>query len=202
MASRIEAHPDNVGASLFGGIVVAYWDGERAEYIRLNPPEKLKVLAVIPDFQLSTHEARNALPQQVSLQDAVFNVSHSSLLVAALAQGNLDMIRHAMKDQLHQPYRASLVPGMEDILARAVEHGALGVALSGAGPTMLALVDADADSKQLEQLETFMQGRFADEGIQVQLRWLQPEAQGVRVLSDLDASLDLTQIVTKGDIHA
>ncbi|MNI42423.1 Homoserine kinase [compost metagenome] len=179
MATRLEKHPDNVGASLFGGIVVAFWDGERAEYIRLEPDAHLEALVAIPTFQLSTDKARNVLPQEVALKDAVFNLGHSSLLVAALSTGNLEMIRHAMKDMLHQPHRAALIPGMAGILEKATEHGALGAALSGAGPTMLALVDAR--SSQKDELESFLKESFLAEGIDAQTCWLKPNREGVRV---------------------
>jgi homoserine kinase len=190
IATRLEKHPDNVGASLFGGIVVAFWDGLRAESIRLEPGADLEVLVAIPAFQLSTEKARSVMPQQVSMKDAVFNLSHSSLLVAALSTGNLGMIRHAMKDALHQPYRAALIPGMTTILEQADQHGALGVALSGAGPTMLALVDARSERKA--ELETFLKETLFKEGIEAEMLWLKPSCEGVTTagLSASDANLD------------
>lgn len=199
IASRLEKHPDNVGASLFGGIVVAFWDGERAEYIRLEPNARLEVLVAIPRFQLSTEKARHALPQQVSMQEAVFNLSHSSLLTAAFATGNLAMIKHAMKDALHQPYRAALVPGMEKILREATERGALGVALSGAGPTMLALVDAA--SPERKGLERFLQDTFRAAGVEADTMWLKPAAKGVEILTAEAESGTLFQNV-KGEVRA
>lgn len=198
IATRIEEHPDNVGASLFGGIVVAYWDGERAEKLVLKPHERLQALAVIPQFQLSTEKARHALPRQLSMKDAVFNVGHSSLLVAALAQGDLGMIRHAMKDALHQPYRAALVPGMERILREGVDHGALGVALSGAGPTMLALVDS-ANREGAQQLEAFMMNTFREQGIEAKSLWLMPEPTGAQIFTDFDEQSPLTETSSKGE---
>ncbi|UJF36424.1 homoserine kinase [Paenibacillus hexagrammi] len=179
IATRLEKHPDNVGASLFGGIVVAFWDGDRAEYIRLEPDEHLEALVAIPAFQLSTEKARGVMPQQVSMKDAVFNLSHSSLLVAALSTGNLDMIRHAMKDALHQPYRAPLIPGMSKILEEAVQHGALGAALSGAGPTILTLMDSRSGRK--EELEAFLKDTLKAEHIEAEALWLKPSREGVTV---------------------
>ena len=111
MATELERHPDNVGASLFGGLVVTFWDGERTEYIRIVPDDRLEVLVAIPEFELSTKKSRNVLPERVALKDAVFNVSHSSLLVAAFCTGQYDKIRYAMKDALHQPYRSPLKIG-------------------------------------------------------------------------------------------
>lgn len=182
IASKLEQHPDNVGASLFGGIIAACWDGERAEYIRLPPHEQIEVLAAIPDFQLSTSKARNVLPAEIRLKEAVFNIGHASLLVAALAAGNLPMIRHAMKDCLHQPHRAALIPGMERILHEAADHGALGAALSGAGPTMLALVDARSEQKK--DLEQFLLETFAREGVTAKTLWLHPDLAGARELEE------------------
>lgn len=83
MATAIEDHPDNVGASLFGGFITAVWDGEHADYVRMEPHEDLEVLVVIPDFQLKTSEARKVLPEKIGRKDAVYNISRSSLLVAA-----------------------------------------------------------------------------------------------------------------------
>ncbi|SFE24595.1 homoserine kinase [Paenibacillus catalpae] len=176
LATKLEGHPDNVGASLFGGIVVSAWDGERADYVRLEPHAKLETLVAIPAFQLSTEKARHALPSQISMADAVFNVGRSSLLVAALASGELGLIRHAMRDRLHQPYRAPLIPGMSAILEHAADYGALGAALSGAGPTLIAFVDAD--SKDKPQLEQFLLATLKQEGIEAETMWLKPSAEG------------------------
>ncbi|MGG1555745.1 homoserine kinase [Paenibacillus ferrarius] len=194
MASRLEKHPDNVGASLYGGIVVAFWDDERAESIRLEPDSRLDVLVAIPEFQLSTEKARGVMPTQVAMKDAVYNLSHSSLLVAALATGNLGMIRHAMKDRLHQPYRASLIPGMQTLLDESENYGALGVALSGAGPTMLALVDAESDRKT--ELEAFLRGTLAKEGISAKLLWLKP-CDGVTATLLAEGDEGLRRLVEK-----
>ncbi|TVY11923.1 homoserine kinase [Paenibacillus cremeus] len=201
MATELEQHPDNVGASLFGGLVVAFWDGTRAEHIRVEPNPQLEVLVAIPHFQLSTEKARGVLPRQQSLENAVFNVGHSSVLVAALCTGRLDMIARAMKDALHQPYRAPLVPGLAKILAEATNHGALGVALSGAGPTMLALVDRSSTRKA--ELEQFMLGTLRQEGIEATLMWLNPDKPGVQVetLTAEDERCTLLEIV-KGGVNA
>ncbi|WP_419872196.1 homoserine kinase [Candidatus Pristimantibacillus sp. PTI5] len=179
IATALEGHPDNVGASLFGGIVVSAWDGERADYIRIEPDRRLKTLVAIPAFQLSTEKARHALPSQISMADAVFNVGRSSLLVAALAGGDLGMIRHAMKDRLHQPYRAALIPGMATILEHAVEYGALGVALSGAGPTLIAFAEDKAETE--ETLEQFLLDTLKQEGIEAKTLWLSPCVHGPQI---------------------
>ncbi|MFD2329754.1 homoserine kinase [Cohnella sp. GCM10020058] len=186
MATALEKHPDNVGASIYGGMIAAAWDGQRAEAVRFDPPAALRFLAAIPAFELATKSARGVLPRQVAREDAVFNVAHSSLLTAALATGRLDVLRHALRDKLHQPYRAPLIPGMERMLREAPEHGALGAVLSGAGPTLLALADADADALGLE---AFVREALAEAGVQAELRWLSPDLAGpaIRLLQAGDA---------------
>jgi len=179
IASDLEGHPDNVGACLFGGIVAASWDGVRARHVRLDPPPNLEVLVAIPSFHLPTERARHALPDSYSRRDAVFNIGRSSLLVAALAAGRLDLLGFAMQDKLHQPYRAALIPGMAKILAEAPEHGALGAALSGAGPTMLAFVDAESPRKA--ELERFLVRTFAAENIAAETLWLKPAPAGPEI---------------------
>lgn len=140
MATELEGHPDNVTPALLGGITVAVRDQGEVFHTSVRPPRPLHVAMAIPDFHVPTEEARRVLPQQVSLQDAAYNLGHSSLLVASLAAGRWDLLRVAMRDRLHQPYRQSLVPGMEEAFRAAEASGASGVALSGSGPTVLALV--------------------------------------------------------------
>jgi homoserine kinase len=178
LATGLEKHPDNVGASLFGGIITAVWDGVHAEHVRIEPPEDLEILVVIPEFELSTSKARGVLPSSVSVADAVFNISRTSLLTAALASGRLDLVGTAMQDRLHQPYRAALVPGMEKLLAEAPDHGALGIALSGAGPTLLAMVDRRESRKN--ELEAFLLDTMMEQGITARTCWLTPCNAGVR----------------------
>ena len=183
MATGIEDHPDNVGASLYGGIITAIWDGVHAECIRFDPPEDLEVLVVVPDFELQTSEARKVLPDHISRKDAVYNVSRASFLIGALAGGRMDLIGKAMSDRLHQPYRAPLIQGMTRILEEAANHGALGVALSGAGPTLLALVDRHESRKN--ELEAFLLNTMRAEGINASAKWLLPDVEGVVEISGM-----------------
>lgn len=179
LATELEGHPDNVGAALYGGIIVAISEGAHVHHIPITPPEGLDVVLAIPNYRLSTAEARSVLPQSVALQDAVFNVSHASLLVATLASGKIDMIAAAMHDRLHQPYRAGLIAGLHHILREAQQHGALGVALSGAGPTILAFSDRRAEHKQ--ELIAFLQATLHDEGVEARILDLQPTRTGAIV---------------------
>ncbi|MBU8714808.1 MULTISPECIES: homoserine kinase [Brevibacillus] len=180
-ATALEGHPDNVGASLFGGIIVATMPEtieEPVPYVRFSPPAGLQTLVVIPDFMLETTKARNVLPQVYSKEDVVYNVGHSSLLVAALAQGRLDLMGRAMSDRLHQPYRAKLVPGLNEILDKATEHGAVGAALSGAGPTILCFFSS---AEEEGQLRAFVDRVMKGHGIAYRVMILQPDENGVQV---------------------
>ncbi len=149
IAAREEGHPDNVAPALFGGIVVATLDKLGTHYIRLDPPANLGVTVLIPDFELSTSKARAVLPKEYSRADAVHALSHAALLASALSVGRLDLLQHAMQDYIHQIWRAPLVPGLSDILESAHKYGALGAALSGAGPTVLCFHDTRQPTTEL-----------------------------------------------------
>jgi homoserine kinase len=172
VAAREEGHPDNVAPALFGGIVVATLDRLGTHYVRLDPPAHLGVTVLIPDFELSTSKARAVLPKEYSRADAVHALSHAALLAAALAQGRLDLLRHAMQDYIHQIWRAPLVPGLSDILEEAHRYGALGAALSGAGPTVLCFHDTREETGRLHAYlhgvmnKNGLSGRVLDLGIE------------------------------------
>lgn len=178
-ASR-EGHADNVAAALFGGIVITAMDGENVSYVRISPPDNLKAVVAIPDFQLPTAEARRVLPSSYSREDAVYAISRAALLAAALASGNTTVLHEAMKDRLHQPYRIKLVPGLEEILKGARRYGALGAALSGAGPAVLALTEGPD-----EPLKEFMKTAFLKNGINCQTLTLFPDLHGVVVKEEM-----------------
>lgn len=137
-AAEFDGHPDNVAASLLGSLVVSVMKAGEVHTLKLDCGTDLHVVVAIPDFALSTKEARQVLPKTVALKDAIYNVSHSSLLVAAVATGNFDMLSLAMNDRLHQPYRSRLIRGFDDVAEAATQAGALSVALSGAGPSIAA----------------------------------------------------------------
>lgn len=162
VAAREEGHPDNVAPALFGGIVVATLDRLGTHYVRLDPPAHLGVTVLIPEFELSTSKARAVLPREYSRADTVHALSHAALLAAALAQGRLELLRHAMQDYVHQIWRAPLVPGLSDILEEAHLHGALGAALSGAGPTVLCFHDTRGPTAPLHR---YLHGVMARSGL-------------------------------------
>jgi homoserine kinase len=133
LATELEGHPDNVAAALNGGFVVCA-DGEAA---RFDAPTGLEALAVVPHDAVRTHAARAALPAEVPLTEAVFNVAHGALLTLGLARGDWDLVARGLHDRLHQSRRAHLFPRSYELALRARELGALGATISGAGPTVL-----------------------------------------------------------------
>ena len=146
-AREFEPHPDNLAAALRGGLVAATEaaDGDiLTAKLRVN--DGARAIVVIPAFELPTEKARAVLPQTYSRKDAVYNIQRSAMTIAALTTGNWPVLQEAMRDRIHQPYRAPLIPGFEEIL-RLTTPGLLGVALSGAGPTVFALANpADAET--------------------------------------------------------
>jgi len=140
-AARLEGHPDNVAACVLGSIVASAIDsGGVARTVRLNMPAQFGVGVVVPDFILPTSQARAALPDCYPRSDAIFNVQRAALLIAALATGSASAFPAALEDRFHQPYRAPLVPGLDDIL-KLRAPGLLGCVLSGAGPSILVFYE-------------------------------------------------------------
>jgi homoserine kinase len=143
VCAALEGHPDNVAPAVLGGFTASVMCGSEPLTSSFALPENVHILVAVPDFELKTSEARAALPAQYSREDMVFNLSRSALWVAAVASGRLEWLREACRDRLHQPYRARLVPGLEDAIDAALSGGALAAFLSGAGPSLGALVTAD-----------------------------------------------------------
>jgi len=148
IAVEMEGHPDNVAPAFLGGMVVGASDGKRFEHVRIDVSEKLEFLALIPDFPLATSNARAVLPSAYTKEQAVFNCSRVALLVSSMMSGNFDALQVAMQDKIHQPYRKILIPGMEYIFEKALELGAYGVYLSGAGPTIMVVCPKNSGIKE------------------------------------------------------
>ena len=178
IASEIEGHPDNVVPAMLGGITLCCGVNGKTIYRKIEPPTEIVGIAVVPSFELSTKAAREALPQMVPLRDAVFNLGNLSLLLYAFQECDLQLIKEAMGDRLHQPYRLPLVPGMDKVFEAAVDNGAFGVALSGAGPTVLAL----GDEACCEKIGYSMQEAFFINGIESTVKFLAPDPTGAEIL--------------------
>ncbi len=137
LAHEIEGHPDNAAAALFGGLAIVSAADDNLVVDTLDVP-RLTVAIALPDVRLSTRQAREALPRRVPLRDAAFNIGRTVLVVRALQAGDYDLLRRAMADRLHEPYRRKLIPGVDNAIRAAREAGAAAVALSGAGPGIAA----------------------------------------------------------------
>ncbi|MBQ7756065.1 MAG: homoserine kinase [Oscillospiraceae bacterium] len=143
LAAQIEGHPDNTAPALLGGIVTAVFDGKKVHWVKQEVYTKLKFVALIPDFELKTEKARACLPKEISHKDAVYNLSRAALFSASLLTGKFENLRTAVHDRLHQPYRMELIPNCREVFDIAYNHGAYGVYISGAGPTVMAIVDEE-----------------------------------------------------------
>jgi homoserine kinase len=174
--AEIEGHPDNGIPALLGGIIVAAQaPGESPTYLRFPPPPGLRAYVVTPEIEMPTSQARSILPQSYARRDAVYNIQRAALLGAAFAAGRTDVLRAAMRDRIHQPYRASFVPGLNEMIALD-GPGLFGVALSGAGPSVIALVGPDERSAG-DRIAAI----FTRHGVRSQIHELALAADGVRV---------------------
>lgn len=182
MGTDIEGHPDNVAPAIYGGFTISTIakDG-RAECFALTPKLHLQLVVAVPDFYLPTREARAVLPQTVSRQDAVYNISRAAMLAAALCRGNERFISEALDDALHQPYRAQLIPGMYEVFAAAREAGALGANLSGAGPCLIAYVSERQQAAS--QVGQAMQEAFSRNGVKTSILHLKLDTRGAHILN-------------------
>lgn len=161
LATSIEGHPDNVAPAVLGGFVSSVFDEGQVFTARKEINEELAFAAFIPNFKLLTEKARAALPKTVDRRDAVYNLSRAALATAAFCDGDYELLRVATKDALHQQYRLPLIPGGERVFEIAWDLGAYAVYISGAGPTIMAVVHRDnceffekAEEALLEQPET------------------------------------------------
>lgn len=175
-ATEFEGHPDNVAAALYGGFVINCVTGNgEVLSIKAEWPNDLQIVVVSPRSQLSTLTARAQLPRSVSRADAVHNVQRASLFASALQNHRYELLWEAMRDRLHQPARESLVPGLREALSLPRKPGLLGIALSGAGPSILALVNDQPKEIGKQLAECFQRHK-----IQSTVRLLEADNEGCR----------------------
>lgn len=155
LAVEIEGHPDNVAPAIFGGMTVAIQDEDNMHYSKINVAKGLKFYAMIPDFTLSTKESRAVLPKEIPYKDGVFNVGRVALLITALTNGEFHLLKTSCYDKLHQIYRGKLIQDFDRIKEKCEEFGSLGMFLSGAGPTLMAL-DEDKNNKFYTDIKGFL----------------------------------------------
>jgi homoserine kinase len=178
IASEVEGHADNVAAALYGAFTVALPDDGGPVATRLVFPRTWRICLLIPGRPLSTEEARAVLPAQVSREDAVFNVAHAATLIAAVMRADGALLAIAMADRLHQAARTKLVPALTEVIAAAREAGAFGAALSGAGPSVLAV----APTRLAARVVSAMEEAAATAGVPGRGRVVRVRAAGAQVL--------------------
>ncbi|MEG4145276.1 homoserine kinase [Microcoleus sp. Pol12B5] len=179
LAIELEGHPDNVVPALLGGCRLAASNTPRGSWEICDIPWHPNIVPVvaIPDFELSTAEARKVLPADYSKADAIFNAAHLGLLVRALETGNENWLRCALQDKIHQPYRQSLIKGYEAVQQAALNAGAYEMVISGAGPTLLALTDV-ANAVAVEKA---MAAAWMEFGVKAEVRAIGLDTQGAQV---------------------
>ncbi len=180
IATEVEGHPDNVAPAILGGFVLSSQEDDGSiTYRKLNWPEEWDITVCIPDFELSTNIARSVLPEAVPMQDAVYNAKHLAMLIEAVNTKDEKLMKTALHDKLHQPYREKLVPGMKEIMeAFKHEDGVLGCVLSGAGPTLLII----SHKYDLDKIKSTVREIWEPQSVKVDIRTLKVEPEGAQVL--------------------
>ncbi len=180
LAIQLEGHPDNVVPALLGNCQLAVGEAQNWEICQISWHSDIVPVVAIPNFELSTEEARLVLPTTLSRGDAIYNIARMGLLVRALESGNSQWLSKAMEDKLHQPYRQGLIEGYEFVQECALKAGAYGMVISGAGPTLLALTSP----KQIESVENAMKNAWMQLKITADVRSLAIDTHGAKVDCD------------------
>lgn len=180
IAASIEGHPDNTTPAFTGGFVVAsIEDDGHVLYEKINWCKNWKISVCIPDYKLLTELARSVLPKEVDFKDAVYNIQKSAQLITAITNCNSDIMRSALKDRIHQPYREKLIPGMTEIIyALREEKNVLGCVLSGAGPTLAVITEGD----NIENVKQIVHKIWYDLDIKYQIMTFDPEEEGAKAV--------------------
>jgi homoserine kinase len=172
VVAALEGHPDNAAPAVFGGFTAAGFVGSEVRCIRVPLPSRIRLVTLIPHFEVSTPEARKRVPQTFSKADTIHILNRASLVTAAFATGRLENLRGCFDDRIHQPYRAALIPGMDAILAAGVKAGAIGGWLSGSGSTLMCLALENS-----EAVATAMQRKMPKAAVHI----LKPDNAGLKV---------------------
>lgn len=178
IAVENEGHPDNLVPAMLGGLVASVFQNDRL-IVRKLTVSPMAITVVFPDFYFPTSMARQILPERVARQDAVFNLSRAVLVIKAFETGDLALLGEVMEDALHQPYRLPLIPGAQEAMQAARRAGASAVALSGAGPSLIAFSGQPADS----QIGLAMQQAFAQAGLSARIFALNISQSGASIVN-------------------
>lgn len=174
-ASHIEGHPDSVAAGFYGGFTISWREEGSGKVWSFPPPPGLKVVVAVPDFEIYTIRARSILPAVWPKEDVIFSLSRACLLTASLVSKKYDFLKSACQDRLHEPYRGELIPGYQEMRSKLIQAGALGVAISGSGPAVLAFT-----LKNMEKIRKVMVDTFKHHKIKCATQVLKPSPSGVK----------------------
>lgn len=185
LAAKIEGHPDNVAASVYGGLVVTGNSNSASHHYiaaSLEWPEKWSCVVVVPDYEVKTSDARAVLPQSVPMSDAVSNIQNTALFIVAVQRRDSELLRISLKDRLHQPYRSKLIPEIESVQKALHEAPIIGVVLSGAGSSILVLCDKRHERFVIGELNSWI-SRI---GRRFEVLSLNVDEEGLRVSYECD----------------
>lgn len=184
IACEIEGHPDNITPAIVGGLVISSQEEDGiVVYRKLEWPDDWAVTVCVPDFELSTDIARSVLPKEVPMKDAIFNAKRLAMFVQAVHTKDSELMKLALQDRLHQPYRMKLVPGLDKIIDN-LRHfdNVLGCVLSGAGSSILVI----SERNDLDKIRTIVRDTWADQNIKCDIKTLSVENNGAQIISNED----------------
>ena len=182
IATEVEGHPDNVAPAILGGVVLSSQEDDGSILTeKLNWPDEWDITVCIPDFELSTNIARSVLPESVPLQDAVYNAKHLAMFIQAINTTDIKLMKNALHDKLHQPYREKLIPGMKEIMeVFNHEDNVIGTVLSGAGPSILVI----SQKYDLDKIKSTVRDIWESMSIKSDIRTLKVENKGAEIIED------------------
>ena len=180
IAAEIEGHPDNITPAIVGGVVIASLEDDGSVlYRKLDWPEEWKIMVCVPDYELSTEIARSVIPAEIPLKDAIFNAKRCAMFVQAVLTKDEELMKFALTDRIHQPYRMKLVPGLSEIIENLKhETDVLGCVLSGAGPSVLVITKGNSQ----DRIKEIVKNTWADLNVKSDIEILRIEDQGAIVL--------------------
>lgn len=184
IASELEGHPDNITPAIIGGLVLASQEDDGTViYRKLEWPSEWAITVCIPDFELSTDIARSVLPKEVPMKDAIFNAQRLGMFVQAVLTKDTELMKLALKDRLHQPYRMKLMPGLDKIMdnLRFIDS-VLGCVISGAGSSILVI----SEKNDLDKIKNVVKETWADQNIKCEIRTMNVEQNGAQIVSNED----------------
>lgn len=185
IATEVEGHPDNVTPAITGGLVLTSMEDDGSIIYRKLPwPEEWHLTLCIPDYELATDISRSVLPKEVPMKDATFNTRRTAMFIEALHTKDAELMKLALQDKLHQPYRTKLVPGLQDIIGSLKhEENVIGCVLSGAGPAILVI----SQKNNIDRIKSIISETWSNYNVKTDIRSLKVENQGAQILESSNA---------------